>query len=200
MSSIRQVLDGDIAALEDIVKIMADPLESQKFSVVDQGLNISAKYIWVMKAIPTTNVTAFIGNNAATVRRFFNETVEFVTTGKRRPIRVESWDGIIRDIATQYDIEQQQVGNIGALSVSRSVERRGLTAMRVGHVDLDHSLSTMADDDIICKWIVREDGVYDMLRSIVLLMAIYKRYCPNADGSSGITVSQAPPPDPIFAQ
>lgn len=183
MSSTKQILDSDILDLEDIIRILADPVEDKKFSAIDQGLKISAKYIWIMRSIPVLGVTDYIGDNAGTVRRFFNETVQFIE-GKRRPIRIESWHGIITDIIRQYDENQQLFGNIGSQFVTKSVERRGLVSTSVGHSAVDRSLLSYAHYEIMLKWMVRDDGVYDMLKSILLLTSIYKRYYPNGDGSA----------------
>lgn len=193
MVSIRKIRDSEIAELEDIIRILADPSDQKKFAAIDQGMKISAKYIWIMTDIPRLGVTDYIGDNAGTVRRFFNETVAFITGSKARPIRIESWDGIIRDIVRQYDLTQTQIGNVGSLSVSRSIERRGLTAGSVGDSEVDKTLLSYGHDKIMLKWIVREDGVYDMLKTIMLLASVYKRYYPNADGSP--QPAQAPSAD-----
>lgn len=182
MTLIRQVSDGHIQELEEIIRILSDPTEQRRFETIDRGLKISAKYIWIMRSIPKLGVTEYIGDNAGTVKRFFNETVGFIE-GKARPIRIESWNGIIRDIIRQYDLSQQIYGNVGSQSVTKAVQRSGFSSSGVGHNEVDRSLLSYAHYEIMLKWIVREDGVYDMLKSILLLTSIYKRYYPHGDGS-----------------
>lgn len=183
MSLINKISDTDIKDLENMISILSDPTDQRKFDAIHEGLAISAKYIWIMYAIPKLGVTEYIGANAGTVRRFFNETVEFIE-GKSRLIRIDTWNGIIRDIARQYDLTQQQLGNVGSQTINKPIQRSGLSATSVGHKALDRSLLSYAHYVIIEKWLIREDGIYDMLKSILLLASIYKRYYPNADGNS----------------
>lgn len=176
----HKISDSDISILETITLALAQPDKGNEFQNITRGMEIAAKYIWVLGAIANGHVADSIPDGGGVFRRFYNETASLIVNDAPRTIRVESWCGIIRDMVSDYvDQQAESIGNVGNLVVLTSRSNTGLNARQLGRDDLNKSLLSYAPYEIMERWIYSRSGINDMLQSILLMVIVYKTF--NAD-------------------
>jgi len=152
--------------------------ESREWQHISSVIEVSSKMLHLMQLPVTKPETFGCSENIGVLTRFFNESVNFILTGKRT-IRIEVWEGIIND-ATGYR-DHTLIGNNGSIGsgmlgwtskqmppkvVSDSFKDRGIR----------NDLLSYAHRDVLHKWIHQPNGIDDMLYTLVLMAKIYTVY------------------------
>lgn len=173
----NRISNSDITALEDIVKLISSPADGSTFDNITKGLELAARYIWVVSSVTNPEVINNIPDGGSVFRRFFNESVALIANDKARTIRIESWVGIIKDMVhANSGNSVDSLGSVGNIVIARSTSTAGMNARQIGTDDLNKSLLSYAPYEVMERWIYSPRGIDDMLQSLLLMCIVYKTF------------------------
>lgn len=164
LPKIDQTVVDKLVALETL--FTHKTIESRKFSTIHNVIETCAILIPMIRHIAAKEVVGGVLCDSDTVRRYYNESVGFIL-GEPRPIRNEVWSGIINDIYAKSP--KGLVGNAGSITAQRFVRRGGdnkVSAPNFGDIALRKELLSYAHRDILHMWMLRPNGIDDMLRTL----------------------------------
>jgi hypothetical protein len=173
MVSIDRV-KASIVQLDDLWTLFqANPMQARRFETIHSVIEVCATLIPLMSGFAAKPPVTGALYDSDTVRRFYNESVGFIL-GEGRPIRLELWAGIINDI---YDTPKEGlVGNKGSITGQQFARFKGdnrVTAPSFGQGHVRKELLSYAHRDILHMWLLRKNGIDDMLQTLTALSKIY---------------------------
>lgn len=174
MTSIK-IDDSTIARLTELSTLFqTNTLQARRFESIHSVINVCAGMINLMRMFAAQPIVNGVSYDSNTVIRFYNETVGFIL-GESRPIRMEIWSGIINDIYDQTP--DGLVGNNGSVQAAEKWGRlKGdnvLTAPSFGQTSIRKELLSYAHRDILHMWLLRPNGIDDMLHALTAISKIY---------------------------
>ncbi len=167
---------------ESVSLFRQQTMQSRRWEHIHETIDACASVIHLVRAPVVGHPLDGITDSAGLVKRFYNETVGFIM-GEKRTINLEVWEGLINDI-TGYKDKQSwnemcgSKGSIGANQMMFSHDRSSdfVASSNVVHKGIREDLLLYAHRDILHKWINRQNGIDDMLYSLVLMAKIYSVY------------------------
>lgn len=176
-----------------IVGFKTNTIGSRSWDKIHNVVQLCSKFIYLVHEFGK-NPPKAISDDAATSLRFYNESVDFIL-GKRRPIRIETWRGIIENISGVLDRhgEKSNVGTLGtggnpfigrrktqdtvvsmgAIGASEKISANGNVASSFGSYEVKRDLLSYELEDIMSMWISRENGIDDMLFTLGSLAELH---------------------------
>lgn len=156
-----------------------NPVRARSWEGVEATINACAHHIPLMRmAVMGCEFGDSVRDSIA--RKFYNETVGFIL-GEKRTVNVIGWEGLINDL-TGFNDEARwatnmpgSVGSIGSRQLGRyrSWALSPLTSEEMKSHYIRGEMLSYAHRDILKMWMLRPNGLDDMLFSLVMMAKIF---------------------------
>ena len=167
-------------ANEELIRAMriseSGGASTRSWEHIDACIQTTIRNCWLLRAF--VSITDPQGNQIRypdVVVRFYNETVGFIM-GEPRTIRTETWEGLLDASLPKSNEPQKVIGNIGSQIISAyfgSTNETKPALVRVSGDKIDRRLLSLSESDIIYMWIMRQNGLDDMVRVMPILSGVY---------------------------
>lgn len=163
----------DLRTLADL--LTRSPAQTRDWASIDRMIKFCCKYIWMMPFLATDNWRKYIRTPADTVVRYYNDAVQFITTGKR-DISIEAWDAVVRSAIRRdfYGSDQTVKANIGTVVLQAFSGQTTDVTKTLSHSGriIAPDLATMQEKDIILMWSMRVNGLEDMVFTLAAMAEV----------------------------
>lgn len=148
---------------------------------IDACLQTCCRHIWLVRELGKMRNSA--GDTVRppdVVVKFYNEMVCYIVGGTRS-IRVETWASILDAALPDKPATRQVAGNIGSQIVDAFFGAPSETTPALMQVSVDkirRDLLNMPENEIIYMWMMRPNGLDDMIRTLPMVARIYDAILP----------------------
>lgn len=175
---IRRLTPESFKALQDMEKVFGThSIESRRWSVVEAAVTLCADNLWLLTEFHKLPIDRHTDIPSGTLKRFHNETVEFILSGKRQ-IRLQTFTGMINAMCDDF-VRFVDYGTRDAISARL---RRPAPSLRVSSETsvrdsaLSDELLSYAHHQILHRWLTNKNGLDDMVYTLSALARTHNVY------------------------